>query len=139
MFPAFCESCGPETSGQALMNMPEVDVKRYSFLSDALAEAQEVFQFLKGARLEKYAQKFIELGFSRKEDVKNMSESDLDLCGVLPGHKNRFLSQKHKFFQPHHSEPSPPSASKEGKVLNHSCHSRITVLRRKPHAFRVQS
>ena len=120
VFPSFCESCGPETSGQALMNMLEADMDRFSFPLDSLIETQKVFQFLKGARLEKFAEKFIELGFSTMEDLKHMSDSDLLKCGVgQPGHQNRFASQKQQHFRPDHVEPLPvPSASMEGGHLS---------------------
>jgi len=100
--------------------MPEADMDRFSFPLDALVETQKVFQFLKGARLEKFAQKFIELGFSTMEDLKHMSDSDLLKCGVgQPGHQNRFASQKQKHFWPDHVEPLPvPSASMEGGHLS---------------------
>eukprot|EP00438_Fugacium_kawagutii_P013998 Skav204073 [mRNA] locus=scaffold3129:4370:4675:+ [translate_table: standard] len=79
------------------MKMPAADMDRYSFSSDALGDAQKVFDFLKDAGLEKYAQRFVECGFNTMEDVKNLTEDDLDTCGVLPGHKKRMIShvQKH--------------------------------------------
>ena len=102
------------------MNMPEADMDRFSFPLDALVETQKVFQFLKDARLEKFAENFIELGFSTMEDLKHMSDSDLLKCGVgQPGHQNRFASQKQQHFRPDHVEPLPvPSASMEGGHLS---------------------
>eukprot|EP00438_Fugacium_kawagutii_P007252 Skav211572 [mRNA] locus=scaffold2228:325539:327115:- [translate_table: standard] len=61
----------------ALMEMTKADMDRYS-LADALAQTRELFQFLKDLRLEKYAEKFVEQGFSTLEDVKGMSVTDLD-------------------------------------------------------------
>ena len=91
------------------MLMPPGEMERCNFKPESkssLLEAQEVFGFLKGSRLEKYAENFVEQGFTAIEDVKLMTESDLETCGVLPGHRKRLVSHIKKLDGPHDPEPS---------------------------------
>lgn len=78
---------------KALMKMPTEDMKKYNLSSEVqgrLADAQGVWQFLQDAKLGEYTETFVLEGYDTVEVVKEMDESDLQTCGVRPGHIKKF-------------------------------------------------
>eukprot|EP00438_Fugacium_kawagutii_P023829 Skav212414 [mRNA] locus=scaffold202:15010:15518:- [translate_table: standard] len=102
------------------MEMTEADMERYGFARDALRDAQKVFQFLKEAKIPRYAAKFIEQGFSTVEDLSDMKREDLEECGLVPGHINRFFAHQQKVFNPVGSLALPAPIASPGEQKPHN-------------------
>ena len=62
---------------------------------------EEIRNWLRSSGLEVYFQKFIDQGWERFEDLKTISDKDLEACIPLAGHRQRFQnemrSQRHVY------------------------------------------
>ena len=54
---------------------------------------EEIKNWLRGRGLEVYFQKFIDQGWERFEDLKTISDTDLEGCIPLAGHRQRFQNE----------------------------------------------